>query len=116
MVPGSHRLGQLKHIDTFSHLGLEEQEWPWERALPIVGEKGDSIFFHVKTVHGSKRNHSNQPRPVFINRYRRTDDYVVVRATTTSNRAEAEKRAVEAKEINQERGLMVRGFRSYQEE
>ena len=115
VVPGSHRMGQLKHIDTFSHLGLDDTQWPWERALPIVGEAGDSIFFHVKTIHGSKQNMSDKPRPIFINRYRRADDYVVIGGTTTENRAEAEKRASEANKGNQ-RGLMVRGFRPYQEE
>jgi phytanoyl-CoA hydroxylase len=113
VVPGSHRLGTLPHVDTFSHLGLEEKEWPWERALPIVGQAGDAIFFHVRCIHGSKENHSDKPRPVFINRYRRADDYVTIGATTTQNRAEAEKRAVEAKKENQ-RGLMVRGFRPYE--
>ena len=116
VVPGSHRLGQLKHIDTFSHLGLEEDEWPWESALPVVGKAGDSIFFNVKTVHGSKQNMSDKPRPAFINRYRRTDDFVVIGGTTTANRADAEKRAAaaeEAKKSNSDRGLMVRGFRPY---
>ena len=116
VVPGSHKLGQLKHIDTFSHLGLEEDEWPWESALPVIGKAGDSIFFNVKTVHGSKQNMSDKPRPVFINRYRRTDDFVIVGGTTTANRAEAEKRAAaaeEAKKSNSDRGLMVRGFRPY---
>ena len=113
VVPGSHRLGTLPHVDTFSHLGLEEKEWPWERALPIVGQAGDAIFFHVRCIHGSKENHSDKPRPVFINRYRRADDYVTIGATTTQNRAEAEKRAAEAKKENQ-RGLMVRGFRPYE--
>jgi len=28
VVPGSHKLGMLEHIDTFSHLGLDEKEWP----------------------------------------------------------------------------------------
>jgi len=113
VVPGSHRLGTLPHVDTFSHLGLEEKEWPWERALPIVGQAGDAIFFHVRCIHGSKENHSDKPRPVFINRYRRADDYVIIGATTTQNRAEAEMRAAEAKKENQ-RGLMVRGFRPYE--
>ncbi len=116
VVPGSHRLGQLKHIDTFSHLGLEENEWPWECALPVVGKAGDSIFFNVKTVHGSKQNMSDKPRPAFINRYRRTDDYVVIGGTTTANRAEAEKRAAaaaEAKKASSDRGLMLRGFRPF---
>ena len=116
VVPGSHKLGQLKHIDTFSHLGLADDEWPWESALPISGKAGDSIFFNVKTVHGSKQNMSDKPRPVFINRYRRTDDYVVVGGTTTENRAAAEKRAAEiekAKKEASDRGLMLRGFRPF---
>jgi len=113
VVPGSHRLGQLQHVDTFSHLGLDPNEWPWERSLSIVGKAGDSIFFHVRTIHGSQENHSDKPRPVFINRYRRPDDYVVISATTTANRAEAEKRAADAKKENQ-RGLMVRGVRPFE--
>ena len=117
VVPGSHQLGQLKHIDTFSHLGLGEDEWPWESALPISGKAGDSIFFNVKTVHGSKQNMSAKPRPVFINRYRRTDDYVVIGGTTTENRAASEKRAAEAEEAKKaatDRGLMLRGFRPFE--
>lgn len=112
VIPGSHRMGTLPHVDTFSHLGLEATEWPWERALPIVGQAGDAIFFHVRCIHGSQENHSQKPRPVFIHRYRRADDYVIVSATSTQNRAEAEKHAAEAKKENQ-RGLMVRGFRPY---
>jgi hypothetical protein len=114
VVPGSHRLGQLKHIDTFSHLGLDPREWTWERALPICGKAGDAIFFHVRCIHGSKENHSDKPRPVFIHRYRRPDDYVTVSATTTENRALAEQRAAEAKKENQQRGLMVRGLRRFE--
>ena len=87
VVPGSHRMGTLRHVDTFSHLGLDEDEWPWERALPVTGQAGDSIFFHYKCIHGSKENHSERPRPVFIHRYRRPDDYVVVSATTAERRA-----------------------------
>lgn len=115
VVPGSHKMGALRHVDTFSHLGLDKQEWPWERALPVIGEAGDSIFFHYRTIHGSQENHSTQPRPVFINRYRRVDDYVVVGATTAEKRAEAEKRVAEAKK-SQQRGFIVRGFRPYDEE
>ncbi len=113
VVPGSHNFGQLRHVDTFSHLGLDEDEWPWEAALPVVGQAGDSIFFNVKTIHGSKQNHSDTPRPVFINRYRRPDDYAIIRATTTANRAEAEKKAQQARRENEPQGLMVRGFRPF---
>jgi ectoine hydroxylase-related dioxygenase (phytanoyl-CoA dioxygenase family) len=110
VVPGSHRLGMLRHVDTESHLGLPLDEWPWEKALPIEGDAGDAILFHVKTIHGSRPNYSDQPRPVFIHRYRRPDDYITVSATSAANRREAEQRAAEAKKDSQV-GYMVRGFR-----
>ena len=113
VVPGSHRLGTLNHIDTFSNLGLDAEEWPWEKALPICGSAGDSIFFHYKTIHGSQENHSNSARPVFIHRYRRPDDFVTVGATSAEARAKNEKHVEEATKQNQ-RGWMVRGFRGYE--
>lgn len=116
VVPGSHRCGVIPHVDTFSHLGLPEGEWPWERALPICGKAGDAILFHVHTIHGSKQNHSTAPRPVFIHRYRNAADYVVVGATTAAARQEAEtpeaRKAAEAGRYRQ-RGMMVRGFRPF---
>lgn len=115
VVPGSHRFGTLKHVDTFSHLGLDEEEWPWARALPVTGQAGDAIFFHYRTIHGSKENHSNGPRPAFIHRYRKPGDYIVVSATTAEARANAEQKAAEARKQDQQ-GLMVRGFRHYEGE
>lgn len=115
VVPGSHRLGLLEHVDTFSHLGLDPRNWPWERSLPVCGRAGDAIFFSVKTIHGSKENMSNAPRPVFIHRYRRADDYVVVNATSAEARAQAEKHVGQMTKENQ-LGLMVRGRRAYQPE
>lgn len=111
VVPGSHRMGTLRHVDTFSHLGLDPGEWPWERALPVCGSAGDAIFFHYRCIHGSQENHSDRPRPVFIHRYRRPDDYVTVSATTAEKRAAGEQAAARAKKDGQ-RGFMVRGFRA----
>ncbi len=111
VVPGSHRLSTLRHIDTSSHLGLDPEEWSWDKAVPVVGQAGDAIFFHVRTIHGSQTNRSDKPRPVFIHRYRRADDFTTVAAATTERREEAERRAEEAKKENQQ-GLMVRGFRT----
>ena len=105
VIPGTHTLGVLNHIDTESHLGLDARQWPWEKALPVEGKAGDAIFFHVKTIHGSKPNFSDGPRPVFIHRYRAADDYVVVSGTSEENRA-----TVAARKENQ-MGFLVRGYR-----
>ncbi|MDX1682555.1 MAG: phytanoyl-CoA dioxygenase family protein, partial [Phycisphaeraceae bacterium] len=112
VVPGSHRMDVLEHVDTFSHLGLDPGEWPWERAMPIEGEAGDAVIFHVKTIHGSKPNVTDQRRPVFIHRYRAAHDYVVVNATTAEKRKKAVKEKDRA-DKQEQRGLMVRGFRAW---
>lgn len=116
VVPGSHNLGMLKHIDTETHLGLDAKEWPWERAIPIEGKAGDAIFFHTKTVHGSKPNYTDSARPVFIHRYRAANDFVAISGTTTANRSEAEKRTLEEARKENLPGLMVRGFRPWIEQ
>lgn len=116
VVPGSHRCGLIRHIDTFSHLGLDGGEWPWERALPICGRAGDAIFFHVHTIHGSQINRSRAARPVCIHRYRNAADYVVVGATSAKTRKDAESaeaRAAAGRSRWQQRGLMVRGSRAF---
>jgi len=115
VVPGSHKLGVLRHEDTSSHLGLSNDEWPWERALPVEGKAGDAIFFHVNCIHGSKPNYSDAPRPVFIHRYRRADDYQVISASSVSDRADLDSQEAQARKDNQI-GFMVRGFRSYDPE
>ena len=115
VVPGSHRLGVLDHVDTESHLGLDPALWSLENAVPIEGRAGDAIFFHVNTIHGSPQNFSKGPRPVFIHRYRRADDFVVISGTGTQNRSEAEKHMADARKQNQ-LGFMVRGSRTYEGE
>jgi phytanoyl-CoA hydroxylase len=109
VVPGSHRAGTLEHTDSFTHLALRADEWPWERALPVTGAAGDGVFYHYRTIHGSQENRSAQPRPVFIHRYRHPDDYVTFGGATTRKRAETQARAAASK--GDQRGYMVRGFR-----
>ena len=110
IVPGSHRLGLLDHIDTSSHLGLDPQDWPWERSIAIEGEAGDSIFFHINTIHGSQPNHTEQERPVFIHRYRHPHDYTVARGHSVSSLHSTEPDAESTRK--QQEGYMVRGRRS----
>jgi ectoine hydroxylase-related dioxygenase (phytanoyl-CoA dioxygenase family) len=106
-------MGMIKHVDTSSHLGLDPQDWPWEKSLPIFGEPGDAVLFHVKTIHGSQTNQSSAPRPVFIHRYRAANDYVVIGGTSVKNREKAEAAAEQARKDNQ-RGFMVAGRRRFE--
>jgi ectoine hydroxylase-related dioxygenase (phytanoyl-CoA dioxygenase family) len=115
VVPGSHRLGYIDHIDTHSHLALDPKDWPFNKGIPIEGKAGDTIFFHVNTIHGSMHNKSNKPRPVFINRYLRPDDYQLLQATSVKMRTEAKAKlaAIGDKFPTKDRGYMVRGWREY---
>jgi len=113
VVPGSHKLGVLDHIDDeWSGFALEDSSW-WDRAVPITGQAGDAILFHGLTVHGSPANRSDRPRPVFIQRYRRADDFCVIDVGNVAARREAEQCRVTSKAAD-DWGLMVRGLRRYE--
>jgi len=119
VIPGSHRFGHLQHVDTPSHLGLPP-EWTFGDGLCIEGEAGDSIIFHVHTIHGSPPNRSDQPRATFINRYLPTDDYQAFFATDVRMRARAraefEKGVAEGRLPVTTRGFVVRGRRVWTEQ
>ena len=76
-------------VDTSSHLGLDPAKYNVDSPgmVCVEGKAGDAIFFHQYCVHGSPPNHSQQPRPTFINRYTRpTDDVVMPLATCVAQR------------------------------
>mmetsp|Transcript_55058 Transcript_55058/g.141752 ORF Transcript_55058/g.141752 Transcript_55058/m.141752 type:complete len:383 (-) Transcript_55058:64-1212(-) len=118
VVPGSHRLGHVEHVDTPSHLGVREAEWSFEDALRIDGAAGDTIFFHIHTLHGSTPNRSPKARPVFINRYLEANDFQTYFATDARMRAraQAEYQASASQGVlpPKDRGIMVRGRREWQ--
>ncbi len=107
VVPGSHKSGLLEHTTTFSHLGLDEKEWTLDKAVCIEGKAGDAIFFHVNCIHGSPENHSDVARPVFINRWRRADDFIVAGGTMAHNRKDNQQKTKQAREYN----MMIAGYR-----
>lgn len=117
VVPGSHRLGHVAHRDTPSHLGVPSDEWSFDDALRIDGAAGDTVFFHIHTLHGSTPNRSPHARPTFINRYIEASDYQAYFATDALMRQKAKAEYEEAQRSGnlppKERGVMVRGAREW---
>ena len=112
VVPGSHELGLVRHEDDrWAGFALNDPVW-WERAVPIEGSAGDAVIFHTCTIHGSPDNRSDRPRPVFIKRYRRADDFCVIDVANVADRQRAEQAPVAAK-TEDDWGLMVRGIRRF---
>ena len=110
VVPGSHKLGLIEHVDDrWAGFALPDDSW-WEKAIPVVGEAGDAILFHGLTIHGSPANRSNKARPVFIQRYRRADDFCTINVGNSRDRRAAELQPV-AEKSSDDWGLMVRGLR-----
>ena len=75
VIPGTHRKDQLPHIDTFhkNNLLSRGQEISVEvdeaHAVPCLLEPGEMSLHHIKLVHGSEPNRSNERRIGFAIRY-----------------------------------------------
>lgn len=111
VVPGSHRDGYIRHVDTESHLAVPEKTYSFEEAVAVNGKAGDTLFFHVHTVHGSTPNRSATPRATFINRYTHPDDVQTIHATSEALREAGEKGQAEVPV--KERNYLVRGRRKW---
>jgi phytanoyl-CoA hydroxylase len=65
VYPGSHKLGRLGNSK-----GMEEssdlKDYPLENATPVPCEKGDVVFFHYFTLHGSMPNRSDRVRKTVL--------------------------------------------------
>ena len=65
MVPGSHKLGPIPHIQEGGwHLSLDE--YPLESSVACEAEAGDVLFFSYLTIHGSGVNVSNEARTTLL--------------------------------------------------
>ena len=75
VVPGTHAVDQLPHVDTFhkDNLLSRGQEISVEvdqaRAVPVVLDPGEMSLHHIKLVHGSEPNRSDDRRIGFSIRY-----------------------------------------------
>ncbi len=76
VVPGTHRGDLLTHCDSYSGnttmvqgRQIPEKLFPYQEATPLPTERGDVIFMHKRTVHGSLSNLSENMRWSFDLRY-----------------------------------------------
>lgn len=63
LAPGSHLLGRLPNINT--EPGHRRAAEPENGAPCPPFAPGDAVFFHRETLHHSKKNHTNKPRPAY---------------------------------------------------
>ena len=72
VVPGSHHPGLLTHCTNYQGKGgreIPERLFEVYETLPLPVKRGDVIFLHRHTVHGSLSNHSDRIRWSFDLRY-----------------------------------------------
>jgi len=73
VVPGSHQLGPLPHIEEGSwHLPFTD--YPIESAIPCPAKAGDVLFFNYLTIHGSGVNVSDEARTTLLVQMRDPSD------------------------------------------
>lgn len=73
VVPGSHKLGLLPHIEQGGwHLPFEQ--YPLESSVACEAEAGDVLFFSYLTIHGSGVNTSNKARTTLLVQMRDPSD------------------------------------------
>ena len=83
VYPGSNKLGRME-----DSLGMEVEErgiapseelrkYPLEKATPLSAKRGDVLFFHYFTLHGSMPNTSDQTRKTVLVQMHAGDDRVI---------------------------------------
>lgn len=91
VMPGSHRLGPLEHIQEGAfHLPVDQ--YPIEDAIPCPAKAGDVLFFNYLTVHGSGVNVTDSPRTTILVQFRDPEDL-----------------PTQAVHLSRAQGLMLRG-------
>ncbi len=106
VIPGSHRIDQLPHVDTFhkDNLLSRGQEIAVEvdkgKAVGITLHAGEMSLHHIKLVHGSDANRSSDRRiglairyiPTYVRQTKVRDSAMLVRGTDKFHHFDAEPR------------------------
>ena len=95
VIPGSHSVDQLPHVDTFDRDNLLSRgqeiavEVDRSQARHVILEPGEMSLHHIKLVHGSDANRSNDRRiglsiryiPTYVRQTKVRDSAMLVRGT-----------------------------------
>ncbi|HYE05916.1 MAG TPA: phytanoyl-CoA dioxygenase family protein [Planctomycetota bacterium] len=73
MLPGSHRQGTLKSVESTDAAGHRMVDFAVERFQTLELEPGDLVAFSRLTVHGSGANRSASPRIGYATQFHRDD-------------------------------------------
>ena len=66
LVPGSNKLGKIKNSDGHTFVKKIHNKYALESVTPIEAKRGDVLFFHSFTIHGSMPNKSERPRKTIL--------------------------------------------------
>ncbi len=83
VLPGSHRMGRIRHMKVGDQTGADPDRVRAVRErLPLVHcelEPGDAVFFHANLLHRSDENRSEHPRWTLICCYNTRHNDPVIR-------------------------------------
>ena len=66
VIPESHKMGKIKNSDGHSHVPEIHDNYALDSAEPVEAKRGDILFFHCFTIHGSMPNLSDNPRKTIL--------------------------------------------------
>jgi len=65
-IPESHKMGRIESSDGHSPVPEIHDNYTLDSAEPIETKRGDVLFFHCCTIHGSMPNLSDKPRKTIL--------------------------------------------------
>ena len=66
VIPESHKLGKIENSNGHSRVPEIHDNYTLDSAEPVEAKRGDILFFHCCTIHGSMPNLSDKPRKTIL--------------------------------------------------
>ena len=77
VIPKSHKFGKIESSDGYTKNKKIHDEYDLKSAHPIRAKKGDVLFFHCCTIHGSLSNTSLKNRKTILIQLYSGKDYII---------------------------------------